>query len=91
MESLDGLNGKLIKVKQAYESADVKYIIEVLGEIAENKLTQDLLAKGEEAVRALGFQQGIGIVKILPDILEQQIRGIEEINARQLKSKLGMK
>jgi hypothetical protein len=91
MESLDGLNGKLIKVKQAYESADVKYIIEVMGEIAENKLTQDLLAKGEEAVRALGFQQGIGIIKILPDILEQQIKGIEAFNSQQIKSKLGMK
>lgn len=91
MDSIDGLNGKLLKVQQAYQSADVKYVIEVMNEIAKNKLTQDLLAGGEEAVRALGFQQGIGIINILPDILEQQIKGLEQIGKAQLKSKLGIK
>lgn len=91
MESIDALNGKLIKVRQALESADGKYLVEVLNDIAKTKLTQDLLNKGEDAVRALGFQQGIGIINILPEILEQQIKGIEAINAAQLKTKLGMK
>lgn len=91
MDSIDGLNGKLIKVQQAYQSADVKYVIEVMNDIAKNKLTQDLLASGEEAVRALGFQQGIGIINILPDILEQQIKGLKQVNEVNLKSKLGIK
>lgn len=91
MDSIDGLNGKLIKVQQAYQSPDVKYVIEVMNDIAKNKLTQDLLASGEEAVRALGFQQGIGIINILPDILEQQIKGLKQVNEVNLKSKLGIK
>lgn len=64
--SIDSLNSKLIKVQNALNNPEVKYLISILDEIAANRLRNDFEAKGEEAVRALGFQQGIGVIKILP-------------------------
>jgi len=86
--TLDELNGRLTKVQMAFANEHVKYVMEVLKEIGETKLTQDMLAGGEEAVRALGFQQGIGVIKILPDILMAEIAQISARNTTELKSKL---
>ena len=90
MDTLDGLKGKLGKVQMALANPEVKYIIEILNDIGKRKLVQDLTSSGEEAVRALGFQQGIGIVNILPEVLEAEIKHIEAIGHAQIKAKLGL-
>ena len=64
--SIDALNSKLVKVQNALNNPEVKFLISILDEIAANRLRNDFEAKGEEAVRALGFQQGIGVIKVLP-------------------------
>lgn len=88
MSSIDELNGKLTRITQALNSAEGRYICEILEDVAKNKLTADLMAKGEEAIRALGFQQGIGVIKILPDMIKQDIEIIKARSEQDLKNKL---
>jgi len=91
METIEGLKGKLTRVMMAMENAEVKYIKEIINDIARTKLVQDMTNGGEEAVRALGFQQGIGIINMLPDVLESQIKHMEAVGQAQIKSRLGIK
>lgn len=84
MASIDELNGKLSRIQQAMASEDVKFLMGLLDDVAKNRLISDLQAKGEEAVRALGFQQGIGVIKLLPMILEQEI----SVKQQELRNRL---
>ena len=88
MRNIDELNGALAKITMALASADGQTIKAELERIGEDKLQQDMLAKGEEAVRALGFQQGIGIIKILPELLSQAIKMREKQNTDSVKKRL---
>lgn len=91
MDSIEGLKGKLLKVQQAFANPEVQYIVGVLNDLAKRVLTQNLTAKGEEAVRALGFQQGIDVINILPDILENEVKTMEAANSQKIKEQLRIK
>ena len=86
--TLEEVKGALSRIQMAFADPNVKIIVDELNALAKDKLTQDLLAKGEEAVRALGFQQGIGIINILPELLESTIKAKEMQMSAEARSKL---
>lgn len=88
MRNLEELKGAFANMQRCYASPEVKAVLAELKKIANEKLEQDLLNRGEEAVRALGFQQGIGVVNILPDILESSIKAKESTDRAALEKKL---
>lgn len=91
MRTIDEVKGALGAVRMALASEGGQVIVRELKKIAEEKLLSDLTANGENAVRALGFQQGIGIINILPEILEASVKAYEQNQSKQFKSTIAIK
>ena len=68
----DVLQGKITGLQRATASADGQLILKEIKEMKEFILTSGYMAKGEEAVRVLGVQQGLDIAMHLIDILVAQ-------------------
>lgn len=86
--TMDELRGVAIGLQQAAMSKEVQLWLKELKQLAEDRLAQDYQAKGEEAVRALGFQQGVGLCIALADIFDHTLRQAEKTNQQDLKNKL---
>jgi hypothetical protein len=86
--TIDELRGALVKIQQVYMTEDFKYVLSEVKRIKDDKLIQDLTACGEEAIRALGFQQGIGILEMLPQLLDSTIKMKEQQMSQEMRSKL---
>lgn len=88
MRTIDEVKGALGAVRMALASEHGQILVKELKKIAEEKLLSDLTANGENAVRALGFQQGIGVISILPDILEASVKNYEQQQSQTFQSKI---
>lgn len=88
--TLDELRGIAVTLRQASMSKEVQVWLKELKQIAEERLAQDYVAKGEEAVRGLGFQQGVGVCMALADIFDHTLIQAEKANQQELKNKLKM-
>ena len=69
----DELKGKVARLQRAAANPEVKYWLECVKELGEIRLIQDYHAKGEEAVRAMGIQMGIGMALKIEDIYSVQL------------------
>ena len=70
--SIDGMNGEVLRIKQAAMSDGVKTWLECAKKFREGMIVQSYNHKGEEAVRAWGVIMGIDMVLMLDKIMEKQ-------------------
>ena len=79
--SIDGLNGKVDRLKGAVTNPEVKFWLECIAEIEERVIAANLNAKGEQAVQAWGLMQGINMCKRLDKIYaaEQHDKASQQI------------
>ena len=82
------MRGAATGLRQAAMSKDVQLWLKELKKIAEDRLAQDYTAKGEEAIRGLGFQQGVGVCLALADIYEHTLAQMEQQAQEQFKRTL---
>lgn len=88
--NLDELRGASVALRQAAMSKEVQLWLKELNALAHDRLQQDYVAKGEEAVRGMGFQQAIGLCNSIADIFEHSVKQAEENNRHELAKKLKM-
>jgi hypothetical protein len=86
--SIDEMRGALIAIQQNRLSEHGRVFFKELKKIADDRLAQDYTAKGEEAIRALGFQQGIGVALSLFEIFEATVKQMEKSNMDNLAKTL---
>lgn len=70
----DEVNGRLVKLQEARQNEHVIYWLKILEELGKDLVVQSYNEKGEEAVRALGVQKGIGMCLMLDKIYERNAR-----------------
>ena len=70
--SIDGLGGKVNRLKQAAMSPEVIFWLECLKDIEERVMAGHLNSKGEDAVRGWGIMQGISMCKRIDKIYEAE-------------------
>ena len=70
--SIDGLAGKVNRLKAAAMSAEVKFWLECVGEIEERVIAANLNAKGEQAVQSWGIMQGLSMCKRIDKMYEAE-------------------
>ena len=75
--SIEGLEGKVDRLKHAAMSAEVKFWLECMAEIEERVIAANLNSKGEQAVQAWGIIQGISMCKRVDKIYEAELKDAE--------------
>jgi hypothetical protein len=65
----DELSGKITRLQMAKVSPDVQVWLKEAKELKDTILASGYMAKGEDAVRVLGVQQGIDLVLNLDGVL----------------------
>jgi hypothetical protein len=71
--SIDGLKGKVARLKQARMSPEVAFWIECMNDIEERVIASNLNSKGEQAAQAWGIMQGLSMCKRLDGIYEAEL------------------
>lgn len=86
----DELRGTLALLTQARMSKDVQVWLKYLKELSDDLVIQAYNEKGEEAIRALGVQKGIGMALLLDKIYESQLnqQTTAQTTWKQIKDKL---
>ena len=68
----DVIQGKITGLQRAKMSPDVQLWLKEIKELKDFVLTSGYMAKGEEAIRVLGVQQGLDIAMHIDDVLVAQ-------------------
>jgi len=69
MRTREELQGAILGLQKARQSADVQLWLREAKEFKDSLLASGYMAAGEEAVRVLGVQQGIDLVMQLDKVL----------------------